>query len=86
MVIDPFAGSSAHLRVHEFLRRRQARETVVLHTHPTELIVLTHLPEFREEAALNRANRPQGLSPGIVFKRFVGTEHVSHSEFSEQSH
>ena len=51
----PTSEFPAHLRVHEFLRQRSAAERVVLHTHPTELIALTHLPEYQNEAALNRA-------------------------------
>jgi rhamnulose-1-phosphate aldolase len=51
----PTSEFPAHLRVHEFLRETAAPERVVLHTHPTELIALTHLTEYRGEAKLNRA-------------------------------
>lgn len=54
----PFRPTSefpSHLRVHEFLRESAAPQRVVLHTHPTELIALTHLAEYRSEAGLNRA-------------------------------
>ncbi len=50
----PTSEFPAHLRVHEYLREREMVERVVLHTHPTELVVLTHLPEYQQEAALNR--------------------------------
>ena len=74
----PTSEFPAHLRVHEFLRERGAAERVVLHTHPTELIVLTHLPEYQNEVALNRVlwgahpevkvtvPRGVGLAPYIV--------------------
>ncbi len=51
----PTSEFPTHLRIHENLRDSDAVEKVVLHTHPAELIVLTHLPEYREEAALNQA-------------------------------
>jgi rhamnulose-1-phosphate aldolase len=50
----PTSEFPAHLRVHEHLRRTNAVQRVVLHTHPTELVALTHLPEYKDEAALNR--------------------------------
>ena len=51
----PTSEFPAHMRVHEELRKNDAPERTVLHTHPSELIALTHLPDYREEAALNRA-------------------------------
>jgi rhamnulose-1-phosphate aldolase len=51
----PTSEFPAHLRVHEFLRRHDRPEIVVLHTHPNELIAVTHLPEYRDEATINRA-------------------------------
>ncbi len=51
----PTSEFPAHLRIHEFLRQSRARQNVVLHTHPTELIVLTHLPRYRNSEAINRA-------------------------------
>ena len=51
----PTSEFPAHLRVHEFLREADRRERAVLHTHPTELVALTHLPEYKDEDALNRA-------------------------------
>ncbi len=51
----PTSEFPSHLRSHEFLQQSNAPETVVLHTHPTELIAVTHIPEFENEAVLNRA-------------------------------
>lgn len=51
----PTSEFPTHLRLHEDLRANGAPENVVLHTHPTELIALTHMPEYRDEAALNQA-------------------------------
>ena len=54
-IFRPTSEFPAHLRVHEYLRQTKAAERVVLHTHPTELIALTHLPECKNEAAINQA-------------------------------
>jgi rhamnulose-1-phosphate aldolase len=51
----PTSELPAHLRIHEFLRHSNARENVVLHTHPTELIALSHLTEYQTEEGINRA-------------------------------
>jgi rhamnulose-1-phosphate aldolase len=51
----PTSEFPSHLRVHEFLRATNAQEKVVLHTHPTELIAVTHIPEYAGEAQMNRA-------------------------------
>ena len=44
---SPTSELAAHLRVHEHLRQRQATQRVVFHAHPTHIIAMTHLPEFR---------------------------------------
>jgi len=43
----PTSELAAHLRVHEHLRERNASQKTVLHAHPTHVIAMTHLPEFR---------------------------------------
>jgi rhamnulose-1-phosphate aldolase len=73
------------LRLHEYLRETDAVEKVVLHTHPAELITLTHLPEYREEAALNQVlwcvhpevkyNLPKGV--GFVPYAVPGSEELA---------
>lgn len=51
----PSSELPAHLGIHQFLRQSGASQTTVVHTHPNEMIALTHLPAFAEdEAALNR--------------------------------
>lgn len=81
----PTSEFPAHLRLHEHLRRTNAEEKVVLHTHPIELIALTHLPEYRDEAALNRAlwcTHPEvkyNLPKGVGFVPYVipGSEELA---------
>lgn len=81
----PTSEFPSHLRVHQHLRLHQPRKTVVLHTHPTEIIALTHLPEYRDEAALNRAlwsvhpevkvNLPRGV--GLTSYTLPGSERLA---------
>ena len=51
----PTSELPSHLQMHACLRRTGSRDRVVLHTHPNELIALTHLPETGGEEALNYA-------------------------------
>ena len=50
----PTSEFPAHLRVHDLLATAKKPRPAVLHTHPTELIALTHLADYRDEAAFNR--------------------------------
>ena len=45
----PTSELATHLAVHAALRRRGATARAVLHSHPTELIALTHLPALTQE-------------------------------------
>jgi rhamnulose-1-phosphate aldolase len=49
----PTSELATHLAVHAALRRSGSGARAVLHSHPTELIALTHLPALTEER-LNR--------------------------------
>lgn len=44
--LKPTSELPSHLSIHNFLKARGNRKSVVLHTHPTELIALTHCPPF----------------------------------------
>lgn len=44
--VDPTSELTSHLSIHDFLVRRRSNQKVVIHTHPTELIALTHCPPF----------------------------------------
>jgi rhamnulose-1-phosphate aldolase len=67
----PSSEMPAHLAIHEALREEGRGERVVLHTHPPEVIALTHGEEFRYEDKLNRmlwAMQPESV---IVLPRGV---------------
>lgn len=78
----PTSEFPTHLRLHELLRENDAVERVILHTHPGELIALTHLPEYRDPGSLNRVlwcihpevkvNLPRGV--GFVPYALPGSE------------
>ncbi|HXL72550.1 MAG TPA: rhamnulose-1-phosphate aldolase [bacterium] len=51
----PTSELPSHLMTQNSLRKSGAKEKVVLHTHPNELIALTHLPETVGEEKLNFA-------------------------------
>ncbi len=82
---NPTSEWPSHLRVHEFLLESGAAENVVLHTHPTEMIALTHLPEYKNEQAL--CDVLWGMHPevkvtlprGVGFARYMvpGTEELA---------
>jgi rhamnulose-1-phosphate aldolase len=81
----PTSEFPSHLRTHEMLRRADDAALTVLHTHPTELIALTHHPDYRAQDDLNRAlwaihpevkvAVPRGL--GIVPYTLPGSESLA---------
>lgn len=52
--VRPTMELSSHLLMHHFLRSQGRSNRVVLHTHPTELIGLTHQPDFLVSGKLTR--------------------------------
>lgn len=51
----PTSELPTHLTLHEILWGQGLTNSVVLHTHPTELVALSHLADYKEEASLNEA-------------------------------
>lgn len=58
----PSSELPTHLAIHE--RIGGAAERAVLHCHCTELIALTHIPEYQNEAALNKLL--MGMHPELL--------------------
>lgn len=81
----PTSELSSHLRMQNSLFKRGGKLKVVLHTHPNELIALSHLPETNDPEALNWALWgmipeaklfvPQGV--GLVPYRLTGSESLA---------
>ena len=51
---QPTSEFPSHLLVHNYLKGTGRDEIIILHTHPTELIALTHIPEYNSEEKLNQ--------------------------------
>lgn len=68
----PTSELSSHLGIHQMLRQNEAAQNVVLHTHPNELIALTHLPEMRDQVALNRLLWSMHPETKIVIPEGIG--------------
>ncbi len=52
----PTSEFNSHLAIHKLLRERKSDKLAVLHTHPNELIALTHMPEFSDGKNCNKLN------------------------------
>jgi len=68
----PTSELNSHLAIHQLLRQRGAPQTVVLHTHPNELIALTHLSAYAAEPALNQLLWSMHPETKIVIPEGVG--------------
>lgn len=81
----PTSELPTHLLLHEHLVTTGAEETAVLHSHPTDLIALTHMPDCRHQGNLNRVLwsvlpevkvfLPRGV--GLVPYRAPGSEELA---------
>lgn len=52
--LRPTSELPTHLGIHQMIAERGSSEKVVMHTHATELIALTHCKEFCNPKALNK--------------------------------
>ena len=62
-IINPTSELPTHLAVHNFLVGRAMKEKIILHTHPTELIALTQIKEYKSGKKIN--NILWGMHPEI---------------------
>jgi len=70
--VKPTSELSSHLSIHCSFKTKGSKNKIVLHTHPTDLTALSHIPEFKNEEALN--NMLWGMHPEtfIVVPRGLG--------------
>jgi rhamnulose-1-phosphate aldolase len=90
----PTSELHSHLRLHHFLLKQKKIFKVVLHTHPDELIALTHLPETNNPETLNWALwgmlpevklfAPQGI--GLVPYHLTGTDILAQATVEVLTH
>ena len=70
--IPPTSELPAHLAIHEQAALRNAPAKVVCHTHPTELVALTHHRRFLQPGALGRLLWSMIPETRIIVPRGVG--------------
>lgn len=51
----PTSELPSHLTMHNYFKESNSNKKVVLHTHPTEMISITHLQDYTDEKKLNDA-------------------------------
>lgn len=70
--IKPTSELDSHLSILASFRQQGSPNRLVLHTHPTDLIALSHIPEFKDEAALNNLLWSMHPETFIVVPRGIG--------------
>jgi rhamnulose-1-phosphate aldolase len=50
----PTSELAAHMAIHQEMIRKSSKNRVIIHSHPNELIALTHSPIYKNEDVLNR--------------------------------
>ncbi len=86
----PTSELPAHLAIHRRLRQIRSERNVIVHTHPTELIALTQIRRYTDEARLNDLlwsmhpesiiNIPRGV--GLVPYILTGTQAIAEATAS----
>ena len=89
--IAPTSELPSHLMMHDYLRQLGRKNRVVLHTHPTDLIGMTHCKKFQDAEVLTRTLWsmipecrmvvPQGI--GIVPYEAPGTIELAHATLQQ---
>ena len=85
-IFMPTSELPTHLGIHLMVKRRGSNETVVLHTHATELVALTQIKEYCDQEKLNKllwGMHPETMvfvPTGIGFVPYVtpGTDDIAH--------
>jgi len=82
---EPTSELPTHLIIHQMLAQNHRKEKAILHTHPNELIALTHIEAYNNEESLNHLIWsmhpesimfiPQGV--GLVPYSLSGTEELA---------
>lgn len=81
----PTSELPTHLAIHGRQLASRGRDRTVVHTHPTELIALTHIPEYCDEQKLNQllwSVHPESIlvnpdGVGFVPYALTGTEDLA---------
>lgn len=68
----PTSEFASHLKIHAFLLRNKLAQKVILHTHPSQLIALTHIEQYNREEVLNHLLWSMHPEVKIVLPNGVG--------------
>lgn len=89
--LRPTSELATHLGIHSMIARRKSAHRVVMHTHPAEIIALTHIKEMCDATRLNRVLL--GMHPetkifipsGVGFVPYMtpGTEDIGYATVNE---
>ena len=70
--LRPTSELPTHLAIHQQLVRTESKNRVIIHSHPNELIALTHSPLYKNEEVLNRVLFGMHPESAIVVPKGVG--------------
>ena len=70
--LRPTSELPTHLAIHQQLVRKESKNRVIIHSHPNELIALTHSPLYKNEEVLNRVLFGMHPESAIVVPKGVG--------------
>ena len=70
--IKPTSELPSHFSIHASFKKKGSKNKLVLHTHPTDLVALSHIPELKTSEAIN--DLLWGMHPEtfIVVPRGIG--------------
>jgi len=81
----PTSELPTHLGIHRMLKSKSSRHKAVIHTHPNELVALTHIEKYQDERKINEllwgmnpetiVFVPRGI--GLVPYRLSGTTDIA---------
>ncbi len=69
---EPTSELHTHLNIHSFLLGKRAPQRVIIHSHPEELIALTHVKEFKQESKLNHVLWSMNPETKIIIQKGLG--------------
>lgn len=70
--IKPTSELSSHFSIMASFKQKKSKNKLILHTHPTDLIALSHNPKLKNTAALNKILWGMHPETFIVVPRGVG--------------
>lgn len=85
--LHPTSELYSHLMIHQYLKKYKPTRKAIVHTHPSELIALSHSPVYKNEKKLNRTLWgmlpetvilvPDGI--GVVPYQATGSRELAHA-------